>query len=329
MPMTITLEGPNVGRDSLDEAQRNEVEELVLAEGVVTVGTRAFRGLPQLRRVVIPSTVENWGSGAFRECPTLTEVIVKSQTIGERAFAQCIALNDITLKGTTTVGELAFAGCRPKVLESVKRQRRTNVLLAKFNEYAGRVEAYRSDYQAVCTRFDAIGDWRDANVLGELVYAQDNHIANLALANAQIPDVRAIDPNQLGDFLNRLSAGLRDGAEDARLADFQQEFFRMVPAGHHQPILIFTRHIAGAAHDRYVPVPRFSAMDACYRWMAAHDLIDERFGGGPGGDARENLLLWLRQSKAVHNALRTYLSDKSDAERGVFAWLLVNNQGLR
>ena len=58
---------------------------------------------------------------------------------------------------------------------------------------------------------------------------------------------------------------------------------------------------------------------------SANDLIDEHVNGALGGDARQSLLLWLRQSRAVHNALSKYLVDTTEVERGVFAWLLADN----
>lgn len=322
------LDGSEVGRHSLAETQRIEVEELVLKEGVVAIGTAAFARLPNLKTVVIPSTIQDWGlGGTFRDCHNLSDVVVNCRRIGDRVFANCTNLRNIRLNGTVDVGELAFAGCRPEVCASVESQRRTNVLRAAFEEHARMDDfgEFLPGYQSACERFDAINDWQNAEVLDELVYSQDNHIANLGPGVVQMPGVRAIGTDRLGEFLNRLSGDLRNGAEDETLADYQQEFFNMVE-GNGNPKLIFTRHIAGVAHKRYVPVPNFEDMNACYVWMAANNLIDEHVGGAPGGDARENLVLWLRQSKAVHNALSQYLGDKTEAERGVFAWLLARNQ---
>ena len=88
--------------------------EVVLHEGVKTIGLRAFAGCSSLPRIIIPSSVTAIVQEAFCDCSTLVEVVLNNglQRIGEGAFARCISLTRIDIPPSVTEIDIeAFLGC--------------------------------------------------------------------------------------------------------------------------------------------------------------------------------------------------------------------------
>ena len=88
--------------------------QVVLHEGVKTIGLRAFAGCSSLPRIIIPSSVTAIVQEAFCDCSTLVEVVLNNglQRIGEGAFARCISLTRIDIPPSVTVIDVeAFLGC--------------------------------------------------------------------------------------------------------------------------------------------------------------------------------------------------------------------------
>ncbi len=97
----------------------NFIKEVIIPEGVETIGPYAFAGLTALERVVLPSTLEAIEYGAFFGCTKLTEVVGLEHVklINKYAFQNCDIKNDLTLSSIHAVGDYAFAG--NKNLESI------------------------------------------------------------------------------------------------------------------------------------------------------------------------------------------------------------------
>ena len=88
--------------------------DVVLHEGVKTIGESAFRGCSSLPRIIIPSSVTAIVRMAFYDCSTLVEVVLNDglQRIGGRAFARCISLIRIDIPPSVTViDDFAFSYC--------------------------------------------------------------------------------------------------------------------------------------------------------------------------------------------------------------------------
>ena len=111
------------------------IEEVVIPEGVTTIGSYAFANLTALKKVVLPSTLERIDFGAFYGCTALTEVegienvefinrgafegcslkgtlkLTRAVAIADRAFASNTKLDKVVLgKDVQSVGAYAFAG---------------------------------------------------------------------------------------------------------------------------------------------------------------------------------------------------------------------------
>ena len=86
---------------------QNTIPPTVDYEGVTYIVTKidnvAFFNCPQLRRVIIPSTVTSIGNRSFKDCPLMADIIIPEnvQSIGVYAFDGCTALTDITCLATT------------------------------------------------------------------------------------------------------------------------------------------------------------------------------------------------------------------------------------
>lgn len=113
-----------------------EINELVIPEGVTSIGNAAFSGCTALTSVTFHEGIMNIGFYAFCNCSGLTSISIPKNltkiendtfsgcsgltsisipesvtSIGNRAFADCNALTSITVPdGVTSIGENAFDG---------------------------------------------------------------------------------------------------------------------------------------------------------------------------------------------------------------------------
>ncbi len=100
-----------------EAAYRNntEIQHLVIASGVTTIGEVAFAstGLTSIEIAASVTTIDNF---AFQECSDLATVTFatgsKLKTIGVEAFGSCKSLNSVTIPASvTTIGNGAFISC--------------------------------------------------------------------------------------------------------------------------------------------------------------------------------------------------------------------------
>lgn len=103
--MTISGTGPMPDYPFYEEqepwyAYRNSIREIVVEEGVTTIGSWCFDEHSQLVKVSLPEGLEKIGEGAFRVCTSLKSVNLPETltTIEDSAFALCGSLKgDIVL----------------------------------------------------------------------------------------------------------------------------------------------------------------------------------------------------------------------------------------
>ncbi len=90
----------------------NFIREVVIPEGVETIGPYAFAGLTELTKVVLPKSLEAIEYGAFFGCSKLVTVegLENVKLINKYAFQNCNIKNDLQLKNIHAVGDYAFAG---------------------------------------------------------------------------------------------------------------------------------------------------------------------------------------------------------------------------
>ena len=87
------------------------IEEVIIPEGVTTIGSYAFANLTALKKVVLPSTLERIDFGAFYGCTALTEVvgIENVKFINRSAFEGCALKGTVNLTNAVAIADGAFA----------------------------------------------------------------------------------------------------------------------------------------------------------------------------------------------------------------------------
>lgn len=89
------------------------VEELIIPDGVTSIGTYAFCVCESLTTVVIPDSVTSIGVSAFYNCDSLTNVTIGDSvtSIGSTAFGYCDYLSSVTIgDSVTSIENSAFLG---------------------------------------------------------------------------------------------------------------------------------------------------------------------------------------------------------------------------
>ena len=95
-------------------AYKNVIKQVIIDDGVTTIGYSAFYRCSSLTSVTIPNSVTEIGVGAFSGCSSLTSVTIPSSvtTIWHSAFANCSSLTSVTIPSSvTTIWHSAFYGC--------------------------------------------------------------------------------------------------------------------------------------------------------------------------------------------------------------------------
>ena len=96
------------------DSYREEIQDLVIEEGVTDINSNYFCGLINITSVTLPSTMKKIGGYAFENCQNLESVILNEglETISGRAFSECVSLKTIHLPASLTqLGNNAFVGC--------------------------------------------------------------------------------------------------------------------------------------------------------------------------------------------------------------------------
>ena len=95
-------------------SQRDKIKKLIIENGVINIGSAAFRSCSNLTSVIIPNSVTSIGSSAFSGCSSLTSIIIPNPitNIGDEAFWGCTSLIAIVIpNNVVNIGERAFSHC--------------------------------------------------------------------------------------------------------------------------------------------------------------------------------------------------------------------------
>ena len=88
--------------------------DVVIPNGVHSIGRRAFSGCQDITGVVVPDSVTEFGEDAFVWCKSLKTINIPGgvTNIGECAFLNCISLKEIVIPDSVLeIGNQAFEGC--------------------------------------------------------------------------------------------------------------------------------------------------------------------------------------------------------------------------
>ncbi len=92
----------------------NNIQKVVIEEGVTTIGDYAFDFCSALTAVTIPSSVTSIGAVAFEGCTALSSIDIPNSVTNIGLFAFCASgLTSVVIPNSvTTIGDGAFAGCK-------------------------------------------------------------------------------------------------------------------------------------------------------------------------------------------------------------------------
>lgn len=129
-----------------------DVETIVVPNGIKNIGQSAFREMPSLRSVRLPEDLETLGQLAFYECDKLTSIVIPDSVteIGLRTFNGCDSLTSVDLgNGLVSIGDYAFGYCKalkefyiPSTLTTVGNNVFSNVYYIENVYYAGSEEQW-------------------------------------------------------------------------------------------------------------------------------------------------------------------------------------------
>ena len=92
----------------------NYIKELVVEEGITSIGESLFYELPVLKKVTLPNSLLEIKNQAFLGCASLTEIELPSSlvSLGDYAFSECANITGIRIPGSVpSVGKYCFSGC--------------------------------------------------------------------------------------------------------------------------------------------------------------------------------------------------------------------------
>ena len=104
-------------KECLYEGQYNTdlIENLVIEEGVTSIGDYAFYGFNHISNITIPSSIASIGEGAFARCTAIKSLDISGAdtvSIGASAFLGCTKMERFTTADSvSSIGQNAFSSC--------------------------------------------------------------------------------------------------------------------------------------------------------------------------------------------------------------------------
>ena len=104
-------------------SSRDSIKEVIIEDGVTSIGSNAFSHCYHLISVTILSSVKSIGLSSFCNCGNLTTIIIPSsvKSIGDEAFSNCHSLTDILYTGTEAQwNKITFGSSNEPLINATK-----------------------------------------------------------------------------------------------------------------------------------------------------------------------------------------------------------------
>ena len=119
---TLTISGTgkmkdweyNAKEDWHNTKYTNAIENVVIGQGITSIGDKAFYECSRIVKIKIPEGVTSIGDRVFDGCSNLTEINIPENviSIAYYAFSECSSLTEINIpEGVTSIANSAFEGC--------------------------------------------------------------------------------------------------------------------------------------------------------------------------------------------------------------------------
>ena len=111
---TLTINGEGEMHNTSLWADRMDIVNVIINNGITTIGEQAFLRCYRLRNVTMPESIICIEYAAFSECTVLQNITIPQSTeeIETMAFYKCKSLKEIEInKNIKIIGGNAFAGC--------------------------------------------------------------------------------------------------------------------------------------------------------------------------------------------------------------------------
>lgn len=140
---TLTLYGSGAVSSVEWKDQIQNINSIIVEDGITTLPTGAFQGCTALTSVTLPESLTSMGYYPFSSCTSLNSITIPNgvTNLEDNTFLNCSALSSVTLPhGLTQIGYQAFYGCSS--LKSITIP--SNVTLIEKNAFAnsGLTNAY-------------------------------------------------------------------------------------------------------------------------------------------------------------------------------------------
>lgn len=103
----------------------NFLTDIVIENGVTSIGDHAFYDCEAATDITIPDTVQSIGVGSFWYCKKLENIVLPEAltSIGDSAFSQCVSLRTIEIPNSVTeIGRSVFINCSSLTYASVSNK---------------------------------------------------------------------------------------------------------------------------------------------------------------------------------------------------------------
>ena len=202
------------------------LQEVILPEGITSIGERAFQSCTTLKSIQLPKKVTKIGKYAFINCRQLTNIQLPDGVteIGEYAFIDCSSLTEISIPtGVTKIGERTFQSCAnltsiqlPETVTEIGNQAFSQCKsLTKINIPEGVTEIGESTF-ASCTNLTSIQLPEGLTEIGSYAF-----VGCSSLKEINIPKgVKTIGERTFGGCENLTSIQLQEGLTEIGSAAF-------------------------------------------------------------------------------------------------------------